>query len=129
VWTIALLVTALLTVPEAVVESALLPDGINQILGRIRPDMSETELAGIVTLFYPEAEPACGIWSGQSGYVDFRLTPRWSVSIAEYNAPNDFESRFVHPEMTFYVYDWEVERRIDITFYGWGEAVPEEGSE
>jgi hypothetical protein len=126
-WTLALIVTTLLAVPEAANDPALLPDGINGILGRILPEMTETSLVELVRDFYPDAEVAGGIWSGQSGYVDFRLSDRWTLSVAEYCEPMDYEIRHVHPDLLFYVVDRELERRIDITLYQWGDAVPEDG--
>lgn len=97
----------------------LFPDGVNQILGRIQPDMSETQVEEIVRIYYPDAILSCGVWSGQTGYVDFELTSRYSISVAEYNDPEDFNNRFVHADMILYVYDWELNRRINISFHNW----------
>jgi hypothetical protein len=97
----------------------LIPDGINQILGSIQPNMSEAQVWEIVTALYPDAVSRLGVWSGQTGYADFELTPRYTVSISEYNDPVNFELRFVHPDMVFYVYDYELNQRIDISFYRW----------
>jgi hypothetical protein len=102
-------------------ESPLFPDGVNQILGRIQPAMEETKLEKIVQTYYPDAAAVPGVWSGQTGYVEFRLTTRYTISIAEYSDPDDFASRFVHQDMIFYVYDHELKRRTNITFYRWDE--------
>lgn len=112
---------------KIVSEEALLSDGINQILGRIRPDMSEAEVEKIVKTYYPEAKETPGDWSGQTGYVDFKLTSRYSISIEEYNAPNDFNSRFVHARMILYVFDWELKRRIDISIHNWDGETKKSG--
>jgi hypothetical protein len=100
-------------------EAPLVPESINRILGRITPEMPEEDLQSLVQEYYPHAEATMGVWSGQSGYVEFDLTDRYSISIAEYNDPQDFELRFVHPDLIFYVYDWQSQRRTDITFYEW----------
>ncbi len=100
-------------------EAPLVPDGINQILGRIRPDMSEAQVEKIVKTYYPDAKATSGPWSGQTGYVEFKVTSRYSISVAEYNAKNDFNSRFVHADMILYVYDQDIKRRINISFYNW----------
>lgn len=100
-------------------DASLMPDGINQILGRISPNMAEAEVQKIVKKYYPDAKRTLGIWSGQTGYIEFKLTERYSISVAEYNDPKDFESRFVHADMILYVYDWELKRRINISFYKW----------
>ena len=100
-------------------EEPLMPDGVNQILGRVRAHMSESQLQKIVAEYYPDARVRVGRWSGQTGYADIKVTQRFSISIAEYNAPNDFESRFVHQDMTIYVYDWQAKRRVNISFHNW----------
>ena len=57
-------------------EEPLLPDGVNQILGRIRPNMSEAEVEKIVKAYYPDAKATPSVWSGQTGYVEFKVTSR-----------------------------------------------------
>ena len=108
------------------VEGPLFPDGVNQILGRIQSDMNETQVEEIVKIYYPDAIRAGGIWSGQTGYVDFELTSRYSISVAEYNDPEDYNSRFVHADMILYVYDWELNQRINISFYNWDDETKDD---
>jgi len=100
-------------------DEPLLPDGVNQILGRIRSRMSEAEVEKIVQAYYPKTKATPGPWSGQTGYAEFKLTPRYSISVAEYNDPKDFNKRFVHADMILYVYDWEAKRRTNISFHQW----------
>ena len=107
-------------------EVSLFPDGVNQILGRIQPDMSEAQVEEIVKIYYPDAIRAVGIWSGQTGYADFRLTSRYSISVAEYNNPDNTNFRFVHADMILYVYDWELKRRINISFYNWDDETTDD---
>jgi len=104
-------------------EEPLFPDGVNQILGRIQPDMSEAQVEEVVRIYYPDAIFSLGSWSGQTGYVSFKLTSRYSISIAEYNDPEDFNNRFVHADMLLYVYDWELKRRINISFHNWDDEM------
>lgn len=107
-------------------DGPLFPDGVNQILGRIQPGMSEAQVEEIVRIYYPDAIHAVGIWSGQTGYVDFELTSRYSISVAEYNDPEDFNSRFVHADMILYLYDWELNRRINISFHNWDDETTDD---
>lgn len=107
-------------------EEPLFPDGVNQILGRIQPDMSEAQVEEIVKIYYPDAIRAGGIWSGQTGYVDFELTSRYSISVSEYNNPENINSRFVHSDMILYVYDWELNRRINISFHNWDDETTDD---
>jgi hypothetical protein len=114
------LVASLALVASAA-DAPLVPDGVNQVLGRIAPDMAEAKVEGIVKKYYPDAKRTGGPWSGQTGYVQFKLSERYSISIAEYKDPKDFESRFVHADMLLYVYDWELKRRINISFHKWDQ--------
>ncbi|MHC4403493.1 MAG: hypothetical protein ACYTG0_27870 [Planctomycetota bacterium] len=108
-------------------DTPLMPDGVNQILGRINPNTPEAEVEKIVKKHYPDAKRTLGSWSGQTGYVEFKLTSRYSISVAEYNDPKDFESRFVHADMILYVYDWELKRRINISFHRWDDEKKDVG--
>jgi len=98
-------------------DEALLPDGINQILGRITSDMRETDVQALFRQYYPDAEGMVGNWSGQTGYVDYKLTPKHTVSISMYNPPTDITHRYVHSSMTFYIYDWETKSRLNFSIY------------
>jgi len=100
-------------------DSPLLPDGINQILGRIRPHMPEPELEQLAKRFYPEATTTTDVWSGQTGYVKVTIDTRYSISVSEYNDPKDFSKRFVHADMFIYVYDWQTKTRVNISLHKW----------
>lgn len=108
-------------------DTPLMPDGVNQILGRIAPNMAEAKVEAIVKKYYPDAKRTLGSWSGQTGYVEFKLNKRYSISVAEYNDPKDFESRFVHADMILYVYDWELKQRINISFHKWDQEKKDGG--
>ena len=98
-------------------DAPLMPDAINQILGRIEADMPEAKVEKLIQKYYPTAELRRSVWSGQTGYVEFKLTDRFSISIAEYSDPKNHESRFVHANMILYVYDWVLQQRIKISFH------------
>jgi hypothetical protein len=115
----AILITACIAFSVSAADAPLIPDGANQILGRICPNMSEAEVEKIVQKYYPETKANPSVWSGQSGYVDYKLTARYSISVAEYNDPKDFNLRFVHADMIIFVFDWELKRRINISFFNW----------
>ena len=103
-------------------DEALLPDNINQILGRITPDMSENNVQALFRQYYPNAEGKVGNWSGQTGYVDYKVTPKHTVSISMYNSQANLHQRFVHPSMTFYIYDWVTKSRMNFSIYKWDEG-------
>lgn len=104
-------------------EEPLVPDSINQILGRINPNMGESQIESMIKRYYPDVKTATGPWSGQTGYVDFKVTARYTISIAEYNDPIDFSRRFVHADMIFFVFDWETKTRINLSFHKWDNAI------
>jgi hypothetical protein len=112
-------ILALSVTSVSAADETLLPDGVNKILGQIRSKMPEAEAEKIVQTYYPGTKAALGDWSGQTGYVEFKLSTRYSISIAEYNDPKDFNHRFVSADMIMYVYDWESKRRINVSFHQW----------
>ena len=103
-------------------DEALLPDGINQILGRITSDMRETDVQALFRQYYPNAEGMVGNWSGQTGYVDYKLTPKHTVSISMYNTPTNIDHRYVHSSMIIYIFDWETKSRLNLSIYKWDEG-------
>ena len=103
-------------------DEALLPDSINQILGRITSDMRETDVQALFRQYYPDSEGMVGDWSGQTGYVDFKVTPKNTVSISMYNSPTNINHRYVHSSMIFYIYDWETKSRLNFSIYKWDEG-------
>ena len=103
-------------------DAPLFPDSINQILGRIQPNMSESQVETLVKKYYPDAEATLGIWSGQAGYVDFKVTSRHTISISEYNNPTNFALRFVHADMIIYIYDLDTKTRVNLSLYKWDNS-------
>ena len=89
------------------------PAELDAALSEIKPDMSESDVASILSRYFPDTKSRSGLWSGQTGYVDFDITPNCWVSISFYNAPNDFESKFVHKSMTIYIHNRKLKLRVD----------------
>jgi hypothetical protein len=109
---------------ESVVKASAKPVIDVPLLFQVRPDMTEAELAKLVQSQFPDAKPSPGDWSGQTGYVDFRLNSQYTLSVSEYNDPKDFNLRFVHADTIVYLLDQEAKRRMNISFYKWEEKVP-----
>ncbi|MFA4943995.1 MAG: hypothetical protein WC789_04760 [Lentisphaeria bacterium] len=103
-------------------DKPLVPDGINQILGRIQPNMSESQVETLMKKYYPDVKRTLGTWSGQTGYVDFKVSPAYTISIAEYNDPKDFNLRFVHADMIIYVFEWQTKTRLNLSFFKWDDG-------
>lgn len=108
-------------------KQTLLPAAINRILGQIRPEMPEQKVEEIVHRDFPDAKATQGPWSGQTGYVNFRLSSRFEISVGEYNDPNDFERRFVHRDLMMNVVDRmrKLTVRFQVAWNGGGIQVPE----
>lgn len=118
---LAALIVALFAVAALAADEPLFPDGVNQILGRVKPGLAESKLEEIVQTYYLGARAAVGDWSGRTGYVTFRLTSRYSLCVAEYSDPKDLAIRFVHTDMLFYLDDSEQQRRISISLGKWDD--------
>ena len=94
------------------------PVELDAALSQIRPNMSQADVVSILSGYFPGTKSRPGPWSGQTGYVDFDITPNCWISISFYNAPNDFESKYVHEAMTTYIHNRQLKLRIDKTGSG-----------
>jgi len=118
----AIILVIMVAISASASDKPLLPDGINQILGRIHPNMSESNVEALIKQYYPDVKTTLGTWSGQTGYVDFKVSSDYTISIAEYNDPKDFNLRFIHADMTIYVFDWQTKTRLNLSFFKWDDS-------
>jgi hypothetical protein len=65
---------------------------------------------------YPKVKGRSGIWSGQTGYIDYRLDDRYSLSVSSITRDG---KEVVHDEILLYLYDWQTKRRLDLKIYEW----------
>jgi len=63
-------------------DEPLLPAPLNALLPKIAVGMKSEDIRAIVVKGYSESERADGPWSGQTGYLGFRLDDRFSFMIA-----------------------------------------------
>lgn len=106
-------------------EEPLLPAPITALLPKIKAGMTPEEIRAVVVKTYAKTERRDGPWSGQSGYLGFRLDDRFSFTIAAHTG-NDGR-QVVSQDARIYIYDWQHKRRLEIVPYRWesgSEAVP-----
>lgn len=92
---------------------ALLPARLNAALGGVRAGMTPDEVRGALAGAYPGLARADGPWSGQTGYVGFRLDERYSVLVAGQFDPQG--RTVVSPGPRVSVVDQARRVRLDIT--------------
>ena len=97
----------------------LIPPKVNTILGKVKPEMSEPKLLAVVRESYPEASAQLGNWSGHSGYIDFKINKRYTLSFSAISKVTDQNDKKIHKDLNIYIYDWILKRRIDMSFHTW----------
>ena len=70
-------------------DQPLIPEPLNRILPRITADMRVADAVAVLTSVYPKLKLSGGAWSGQTGFLDYQLDERYSISFSAYNRPND----------------------------------------
>lgn len=104
----------------------LVPPALNSVLPGIRAGMSAAQVEAVLDRAYPGVKGRKDLWSGQTGYIAFKLDKRFSLSVS---AITKSGKDVVHDAPLLYVYDWEKKRRVELKVYDWEEkesAVPSE---
>ena len=101
----------------------LIPSILNAILPKISSGMKSEEISKIVSEAYPKTRASLGAWSGQTGYLDFRLDERYRISIAA--SFDDQRKEVVHDEILIYVFDEERKNRVEIKRFSWTDSSKE----
>ena len=99
----------------------LLPTKINTILAKVSGGMSEMAMLKEVRKHYPKATSKTGPWSGHTGILEFKLDKRYSLPVTAISKIDNHDDRSLHKDLTIYVYDWKLKRRVDISFHAWAE--------
>ena len=97
-------------------DEPLIPTPLNNVLLRIRPGMTTNQVEIALSTSYPKVAGRMGIWSGQTGYVDYKLNERFTLSISSITRDG---KEVVHDDLLMYLYDWQSKRRVDIKLYCW----------
>ena len=110
---------ALVIIPSAFANVPLLPIALNEILPRIDVGMTREQVVSLLAEKYPAVKTKQGLWSGQSGYMDFILDERYEIDVSAVNTPPGTESPTVNKDFIIYIFDQSAKQRIEIKQYHW----------
>lgn len=97
-------------------DEPFIPTALNAILPRIHAGMIIPEVEAELAPAYPKVKGTMSVWSGQSGYIEYKLDDRHSLSVSSITRDG---KQVVHDKILFYLYDWPTKRRIDLAVYDW----------
>jgi hypothetical protein len=97
-------------------DEPLIPTPLNEVLLKIRPGMATNQVVSDLSTAYPKDAGHRGDWSGQTGYVDYQLDERFTLSISSVTRNG---KKVVHDDLLMHLYDWLSKRRVDIKLYYW----------
>ncbi len=100
-------------------DEPLIPPALNAVLPKISAGMKPEEVKKLLAAKYPKVEYQLGVWSGQTGYFDFKLDDRWTLSVAGDTDRN--KGSVVHHDGLIYLVDRANKNRIEIKRYSWKE--------
>jgi len=98
-------------------DQPLTPLRLNALLPKVTAGMTSREVTELLAMAYPKVECHLGLWSGQTGYIDFKLDDRHAVSIAAASDPK--RGTVVHNDIRIYVLDHPHKCRVEIKPYHW----------
>jgi hypothetical protein len=102
-------------------DEPLIPAALNKALPKIHPGMTANQVVAILLPSYPKVAVSMGDWSGGSGYIDYKLDDRFTLSVSSITRDG---KDVVHDDILFYLFDWPSKRRVDIRIYDWGKQPP-----
>ena len=97
-------------------DEPLIPSALNVILPKIHGGMTVAEVEAVLTTAYPGVKGQMSLWSGQTGYIDYKLDERFTLSIS--SATVD-KKTVVHDDLLFYLVNHSAKHRVDIKSYFW----------
>lgn len=103
-------------------DEPFIPAPLNSVLLKIQPGMTTNQVVAILSPSYPKISSQTGHWSGQTGYMDYKLDGRFTLSVSSVMRDG---KELVHDDLLFYVFDWQTKRRVDIKLYDWDGQVKE----
>ncbi len=78
--------------------------------------MTIQEVEALLAPVYPNVKGQMGLWSGQTGYIEYKLDDRYTLSVSSITREG---KEVVHDEILLYLKDWPSKRRLDIKIYEW----------
>ena len=97
-------------------DEPFIPTALNAILPKIHAGMTIPEVEAALAPAYPNVKGTMGVWSGQTGYIEYKLDDRYSLSVSSITRDG---KQVVHDKILLLLYDWPTKRRIDLAVYDW----------
>jgi hypothetical protein len=101
-------------------EEPLIPEQLNTLLPKVVAGMNREDIKKVLSAAYPKLVSQDGPWSGQTGYVGFKLDEHFSVMFGAHFGPEQKE--VVSDSALISVFDQRLKTRFDIKRYNWGTA-------
>jgi hypothetical protein len=102
-------------------DEPLIPLPSNAVVSKIHSGMSIHEVEAVLSTSYPKVAGHMGNWSGQTGYIDYKLDDRFTLSVSSITRDG---KEVVHDEILMYLFDWSAKRRVDIKILDWDKQPP-----
>lgn len=104
-------------------DEPLIPAALNAVLPKIHVGMTIREVEAALAPAYPKVKGQMGIWSGQTGYIDYKLDERHTLSVSSITRDG---KEVVHDEILLYLFDWPTKRRLDLKICEWEKQADKE---
>ena len=112
--TILTLVFCLCLVNAMAADEPFIPAALNAVLPKIHARMSVSEVEAVLAPIYPKVKGQMSRWSGRTGYIDYQLDERYTLSISSITHDG---KQVVHDDQLLLLYDWASKRRLDLKAY------------
>jgi hypothetical protein len=63
-------------------DQPLIPAALNAILPKIHAGMTVREVEAVLAPAYPKVKGQMGNWSGQTGYIDYKLDQQHTLAVS-----------------------------------------------
>jgi hypothetical protein len=124
---IALLFCCATATQALATDEPLIPAALNSVLLKIHPGMTMNQVVAVLSPSYPKVAGRMGDWSGQTGYIDYKLDERFTLSVSSITRDG---KQVVHDDLLVYVFDWQSKRRVEIKLYHWeGQSDKKSGTQ
>jgi hypothetical protein len=102
-------------------DEPLIPASLNDVLPKIHAGMTIHEVEQVLSASYPKVAGRMSDWDGMTGYIDYKLDDRYSLSVASINRMDGQKVIQVvgGGDLLFYVFDRQAKHRIEIKQYDW----------
>jgi hypothetical protein len=105
-------------------DELLIPSELNAVISKIHPSMSTHEVETALSPSYPKVTGHRGDWSGRSGYIDYTLNDRFTLSVSSVTQDGKDIPEVAKDGFVMLLFDWSTKRRVDIKIYDWDKQPP-----